>query len=196
MAFGGIILYVLAWIIIPASSTVESKPVDSRTMTSALVGFVLVGAGILLLLFMILPWRFMHPWNWHWHYCWPMVSLRFIWPFVLVILGIVLLAVGLSGRSSREISGDISSQGPPEPPISPSETEREKPITRRLFRSSRNRKIAGICGGLGDYFDLDPTVFRVLWIILLIFFGTGILLYLILWIVIPREPESFHSTTS
>ncbi|MBU1706995.1 PspC domain-containing protein [bacterium] len=59
---------------------------------------------------------------------------------------------------------------------------------RRLHRSLRNKKIAGICGGLGDYFNIDPTIFRLLWIFLLLFYGTGILIYLILWIVIPQEP--------
>ncbi len=57
---------------------------------------------------------------------------------------------------------------------------------RKLLRSSTDRKIAGICGGLGEYFNIDPTVMRILFIAG--FFLTGSLtfwIYLVLWIVIP-----------
>ncbi|MFH1011517.1 MAG: PspC domain-containing protein, partial [bacterium] len=76
------------------------------------------------------------------------------------------------------------------------ETQGEHPPVRRLYRSMRERKIAGICGGLGEYLRTDPTVIRLLWILSVVIFGTGILLYLILWVVIPREPLSVSSTTS
>lgn len=196
MGFGGIILYLLAWIIMPASSTVEGRAVGSVPMASALVGLVLIGGGILLLLIMALPWGFVHPWPLHWHWCWPTVTLRFILPFALVILGVALMVAGLSGRSPKSAAGEVSTAGTTITSSTAREAEGERPPARRLFRSSRNKKIAGICGGLGDYFNMDPTVFRILWILLLIFFGTGILLYLILWIVIPLESESVRSTTS
>jgi phage shock protein PspC (stress-responsive transcriptional regulator) len=56
------------------------------------------------------------------------------------------------------------------------------------MRSSTDKKIAGVCGGLADYFDLDPTLVRVLWLLLLFFAGTGLLAYIILWIVLPIAP--------
>jgi phage shock protein C len=59
--------------------------------------------------------------------------------------------------------------------------------TRKLVRSTQDKKIAGICGGLGEYFNIDPTVMRILFIAG--FFLTGSLifwLYLVLWIVIPE----------
>ncbi len=59
---------------------------------------------------------------------------------------------------------------------------------RRLTRSTLNKKIAGVCGGLAEYFDLDPTLVRVLWLLLIFFGGTGLLAYLILWIVLPPAP--------
>ena len=49
--------------------------------------------------------------------------------------------------------------------------------------------IVGICGGLGKYLDIDPIVIRIILIILLFTVGSGILIYLIAWILIPLEPE-------
>ena len=59
--------------------------------------------------------------------------------------------------------------------------------TRKLVRSTQDKRIAGICGGLGEYFNVDPTVMRILFVAG--FFLTGSLifwLYLVLWIVIPE----------
>jgi phage shock protein PspC (stress-responsive transcriptional regulator) len=61
---------------------------------------------------------------------------------------------------------------------------------RRLTRSSTDRKIAGVCGGLAEYFNVDATPVRLLWLILSILFGAvigGVLAYLLAWIIIPRR---------
>jgi len=58
---------------------------------------------------------------------------------------------------------------------------------KKLTRSIYNRKISGVCGGLGDYFNVDPLVFRIIFLVLLFGGGSGLLLYLILWIVMPEE---------
>ena len=61
---------------------------------------------------------------------------------------------------------------------------------KRLYRSSDNRVFAGICGGLGEYFDVDPTVVRVVYVLLsLLTAFMGILLYIILLFVIPNRPR-------
>ncbi len=60
--------------------------------------------------------------------------------------------------------------------------------TKKLYRSRNDRKIAGVCGGLGEYFGIDPTLVRLLFVLGLIFVGGTILAYLILMIVIPEEP--------
>lgn len=60
--------------------------------------------------------------------------------------------------------------------------------TKRLTRSRTNRVLAGVCGGLGEYFNVDPLVFRFLFIVLLLPGGApGLLPYLILWLVMPEE---------
>lgn len=56
-------------------------------------------------------------------------------------------------------------------------------MRRRLVK--KDKKLFGVCGGLGDYFDIDPTLVRALFLISVILFGTGILLYIILAIVMP-----------
>lgn len=61
---------------------------------------------------------------------------------------------------------------------------------KRLYRSRNERMIAGVCGGLGEYLNTDPTVIRILFILLAILgagFG-GIFLYLAMWLIVPEEP--------
>ena len=60
--------------------------------------------------------------------------------------------------------------------------------TRKLYRSRSNRQIAGVCGGLAEYFSMDATLLRVLFIVLAVLGGSGIVLYLAMWIIVPREP--------
>ncbi|HON99270.1 MAG TPA: PspC domain-containing protein [Syntrophales bacterium] len=60
----------------------------------------------------------------------------------------------------------------------------------KLYLSTTDKKIAGVCGGLGEFFDKDPTLFRILFILLILFsFGFGVLAYLVMWLVIPSRPR-------
>ena len=63
-----------------------------------------------------------------------------------------------------------------------------------MMRSSRDKKIAGVCAGLAEYFDLDPTIVRVIWLLAIFFAGTGFLIYIILWIVLPLAPLDAPAT--
>lgn len=62
---------------------------------------------------------------------------------------------------------------------------------KRLMRPRANRKIAGVCAGLAEYFDLDVTLVRVLWLVITFFTGIifGTVGYIVAWIVMPEEPE-------
>ncbi len=62
--------------------------------------------------------------------------------------------------------------------------------SQRLYRSSSDKMIAGVCGGLGKYFSVDATIVRLVFLLLLIFGGAGFLLYLILWIIVPEEQQA------
>jgi phage shock protein C len=59
---------------------------------------------------------------------------------------------------------------------------------RRLYRSRTNRQIAGVCGGLAEHFKLDATLIRVLFVVLAVLGGSGILIYVAMWIIVPQEP--------
>jgi len=65
-------------------------------------------------------------------------------------------------------------------------------MAKKLYRSKRNRKIAGICGGIAEYFDIDPTIVRLIALILVLSAGGGLIAYLIAWIIVPEELENMH----
>jgi len=61
---------------------------------------------------------------------------------------------------------------------------------RRLYRSPTDKKIAGVCGGIAEYLDIDPAVVRIAAVILFLLHGVGLIVYLIAWVAIPvRQPE-------
>jgi phage shock protein PspC (stress-responsive transcriptional regulator) len=63
-------------------------------------------------------------------------------------------------------------------------------MTKRLYRSREDRKIAGVCGGLAEYFNIDPVLIRVIAVLLLLPGGVpGFLPYVILWIIVPNNPK-------
>jgi phage shock protein C len=68
--------------------------------------------------------------------------------------------------------------------------------TKRLYRSKNNRMISGVCGGLGEFFSIDPTVVRLIFVLGTVF-GLGSLLvaYIVLMIVVPEEPGAYSATT-
>lgn len=59
---------------------------------------------------------------------------------------------------------------------------------KKLFRSRENAMLGGVCAGLAEYFDVDPSLIRLATVILLFAGGTGILAYIVAWIIIPQEP--------
>ncbi len=58
-------------------------------------------------------------------------------------------------------------------------------MKKQLMRSGRDKKIAGVCAGVSNYFDMDPTIVRVIWGVLAFGYGAGIVAYIILWIIAP-----------
>lgn len=65
-------------------------------------------------------------------------------------------------------------------------------MEKKLYRSQRNRMLAGVCGGIADYFKLDPTLIRLAWVLLVCLAGTGLLAYIICAIIIPSEPSDYQ----
>ncbi len=64
-------------------------------------------------------------------------------------------------------------------------------MEKRLVRSRDNRQIAGVCGGLGEYLNIDPTIIRLLFVLLFFFASGGLIAYIVLWIVMPEAEEGY-----
>ena len=59
---------------------------------------------------------------------------------------------------------------------------------RRLYRSQKDRMVGGVCGGLGDFFKVDPIIFRLIFVLMLFGVGSGVLVYIVMMLIIPEEP--------
>jgi phage shock protein C len=176
----GLLLYIAGMLIIPVNPehSREQPPVEPKKAGRGvlfILGIILViiGIGLLLENFGWPFWRFLK------------VGFNYIFPLLLIAAGIFLIATYIQRKRNASISG-VESGG------EKIETETEvSGAVKRLFRSRKNRMIFGVCGGLGEYLNTDPTVIRILWVILGISsLGIAILLYLIMAIIVPEEPTS------
>jgi len=82
--------------------------------------------------------------------------------------------------------GDIDNNSPEKE----TKKEHKRFSQKRLFRDEDNRVLGGVCSGLGHYLDVDPVWFRLGFVIALLFFGSSILIYLVLWIIIPKADST------
>ena len=105
--------------------------------------------------------------------------------------------------SLRMVEGAISRMGRPEefgPRTTPSEEEHrgasDTSSPRPLRRIRKGRVLAGVCGGLAKYLELDPSLVRVLMLIFVVCFGLSVWFYIILWIVIPEQDDKEDSSES
>lgn len=63
-------------------------------------------------------------------------------------------------------------------------------MEKKLYKSKTDKKLCGVCGGLAKYFDMDPTIIRVLWVLCILFGGSGVVAYIVCAILFPEEPEN------
>lgn len=63
--------------------------------------------------------------------------------------------------------------------------------SKRLYRSRNQRMICGVCGGIAEYFNVDPTIIRLAWVLFALTGGSGLLVYFIAAIIIPDEPKMY-----
>lgn len=61
-------------------------------------------------------------------------------------------------------------------------------MEKKLYRSRESKIIGGVCGGIGEYFQIDPVIVRLVFLILFFVFGVGLITYIIAWIIIPERP--------
>ena len=65
-------------------------------------------------------------------------------------------------------------------------------MEKKLYKSLKDRKIAGVCGGIAEYFDIDSNVIRILWVIFASAFGTGILPYIVCALILKDNPDEYQ----
>lgn len=68
-------------------------------------------------------------------------------------------------------------------------------MDKKLYRDEYHKKIAGVCAGLAEYFNVDVAIVRIVFVLALIFHGGGLLIYIIFWIVLPKKPYAFTDPT-
>ncbi|WP_051949814.1 PspC domain-containing protein [Thermotoga neapolitana] len=66
----------------------------------------------------------------------------------------------------------------------------------QLKRSKKNRIIAGVCGGIAEYFGVDPTLVRLIWVLITLAWGAGLLLYIVAWLIMPEEKDGEEAEPS
>ncbi len=66
---------------------------------------------------------------------------------------------------------------------------KSKMNNKKLYRSIADKKLCGVCGGLGEYFEVDPTIVRVLWVIFTFCGGAGLLAYIICALIVPQQKQ-------
>ena len=64
-------------------------------------------------------------------------------------------------------------------------------MNKKLYRIKEGKQLAGVCGGIAEYFSIDPTIVRLLWALVALFAGTGVLLYIVCAFIIPEKPTTF-----
>jgi phage shock protein PspC (stress-responsive transcriptional regulator) len=109
----------------------------------------------------------------------------FIIFWIALLLGYLALLVKLVSQNQLRKPTTV------EPPVVAAKSPKAKAgRVHRLYRSGNDKILGGVCGGIAEYFAIDPTIIRLLWIVLtLMGWGSGIILYIILWIIVPRNPS-------
>ncbi len=177
--FGGIgfLLYLIGIIIIPKNpnqqTVVEAK---SKNDTSAFWGWLLIILGFLFLVPQITFLPEINLWALPW------VT---IWGIIFIGFGVFLVL-----KKPVQDQADGTNETLPQPTVAEQNAEGEttQSQTKTLYRSRKERMIAGVCGGLAEYFSIDPTVVRLIFVLLTLFSkGFGILAYIILILAVPEE---------
>jgi len=115
---------------------------------------------------------------------------------ILLVLAMVGAGIGVLTETIRLVSGERE-QERRRPMTASSETRSEEAVTntatgKRLYRSEKDRVLGGVCAGLGEYFAVDPIWFRIGFVVLAIGGGSGILIYLLMWLIVPSAPEAYE----
>jgi phage shock protein C len=162
----GILIYIASLIIIPNNpdQTIPDSRENVIQDKPLFWGSLLIVIGLFLLFKQLGLFYSFHFWQIPW---------QTVWAVVLIIIGAVLLF------NKSKIGKSVNEEGE---------------SGKKLYRSRNHKMLAGVCGGLSEYFEIDVSVVRVLWVIgTLLSIGLGILAYLVMLIIFPEEPEKLDN---
>jgi phage shock protein PspC (stress-responsive transcriptional regulator) len=160
----GILIYITAWVLIPENlEPDELRKKQTPRDSTFLIAIILIVAGLILLTREFGLFHYFHYWRIPW---------ASIWAIFLILIGILLVVT--NNRSLKKENVDDL-------------TPKIFPDLNKIYRSKNNRIVAGVCGGIGEYFKVDPVIIRLLWIFAAFAsVGLGILVYVILIFILPE----------
>ncbi len=177
----GLFLYIGGMIVMPVNphhlAMIQSGQMqpDNRN-ASRTFGIILIAIGVLFLLHNFGLFAFHHIWH---------ISWGIVLPILLIVIGMAIIYMHQQMRVKEQHQSAEQGENEGDSSMNP---QQEGVGYKRLYKSRHDRKLFGVCGGLGDYFTVDPTIIRILFILLtLLSFGTGILLYIAMAIFVPEE---------
>jgi phage shock protein PspC (stress-responsive transcriptional regulator) len=174
----GLLAYILCWIIVPENPGEEAAvKTDGKKNSGLIWGIVLLAVGCLFLV-REFDWYDFRPLHFRWHLMreWPgYYGFDLLLPILIISVGVIYLIYALKKGKSQSENEAKPAGG--------------KTMDKKLTRSVKDRMIGGVCGGVAEYFSIDPSIVRVLWAILTLAGGglLGILAYVVMLIVVPEE---------
>ena len=172
----GFLAYLIAMIIVPANPD-HSKDKRIRKDTSVYWGIILIVLGLYFIADKVFPhfyWdfpfhlRWFPWWDWPWH---------LVWPLGLVVLGIFYILFAMQKKENTKNSNSQQSQ-----------PESGKSV-KKLYKNRKKKMLAGVCAGMGDYFGIDTTLIRILYVVftLMTSIVIGVVVYITLVFVLPEK---------
>jgi len=177
----GFVAYIACWIIIPEnpSGAKDAEKYKGKSNNSTLLwGFVLIFIGACFLL-REFTWFDFHPFHWTWH------RFDLLLPVALILMGVIyLFKMSKSDKQTSEVKKKQTSGG--------------KTMANKLIRSVKDKMIGGVCGGLAEHFNIDPSLVRVGFVLVTFASGIvfGVIAYIVMMIIIPEETAIEASATA
>lgn len=190
----GVLAYIVAWAVVPDNPLGATAPPRPASSSGRYVlGTILIILGVIWLAERH-GFDFLVPWHWDDYFVPHWMSWGLVFAIILILLGVLLV---LRGTGRTETSH--AAAGPLDAPIAGFTPTGEHRMKQKvLTRSYNDRMIGGVCGGMAEYFNIDPSLVRVGWVLLTFFSGffLGIIAYIVLMVVVPEQKPEANNPAS